>query len=295
MSAIRKPNVTVRAWFPDPNQVYLNRMRWVLLSSLGLIGIVVGCFAYTVQTMRSQEHLANLKNDFVDNMTHELKTPVATIAVAAEALEQFALGPEARADYLSIIRQQTGRLGALIDRILQSVMAEQSSLALAPQLLDLAALLATHLRQLQPRLAEVGSRLVYENPVAPVPVAGDPLHLTNVLATLLDNAFKYGFPASEIRLWCGRRHGAAVVELSNNGPPIPTRYQVRVFEKFFRMPTGNRHDVPGYGLGLHYARTMAERHGGTLTLRSQGTCTTFTLTLPLVPHVDLTPVATAGR
>lgn len=295
VSASKKPGVTVRAWFPDPNRVYLDRMKWVLLGSLGLIGIVGGCFAYTVQTMLSQERLAAVKNDFVDNMTHELKTPVATIGVAAEALERFALGPEATADYLGIIRQQTGRLGALIDRILQSVVAEQSSLALVRQPLDLAALLASVIGQLRPRLAEVGRRLVYERPAAPVPVSGDALHLTSVLATLLDNALKYGFPAGEIRLWCGQERGAAVVRLSSEGPPIPARYQDRVFEKFFRVPTGNRHDVPGYGLGLPYARAMTERHGGTLTLHSQGTSTTFTLSLPLTAHAAPAPVAAAGR
>jgi two-component system phosphate regulon sensor histidine kinase PhoR len=291
----RKPGVTARAWFPDPNAVYLSRMKWVLLGSLGLIGIVVGCFAYTVQTMLSRERLVALKNDFVDNMTHELKTPVATIGVAAEALEQFALGPEATADYLDIIRQQTSRLGALIDLILQSVVTEQGSLVLTRQPLDLADLLAAVLQQSAPWLAQTGGRLLYEPPATPVPVAGDPLHLTNVLATLLDNALKYGFAGSEIRLWCGPEQGTAVVRLSSEGPPIPPRDQSRVFEKFFRVPTGNRHDVPGYGLGLHYARTTAERHGGHLTLQSQGSTTTFTLSLPFAPHVAPAPAAPAGR
>ena len=294
----KKVALTVRARFPDPNRAYLVRMKWVLLGSVGLIAIVVFCFAYTARALLSQERLAALKDDFVSNMTHELKTPVATIAVAAEAIEQYALGSEATAEYLGIIRQQAGRLGALVDKILQSAVAEQPGLALARQPLDLAALVAQLLRQAQPQLARAGSRLVYEAPGPPVPVVGDALHLANVLATLLDNALKYGRPAGPITLRCGEQNGRAVAEITNEGPAIPAPYQARVFEKFFRVPTGNRHDVPGSGLGLHYARTLAGRHGGTLALRSAAGRTTFTLSLPLAPRHDAPALAlptAAGR
>ncbi|OGX82689.1 sensor histidine kinase [Hymenobacter coccineus] len=273
----------VRAGFADPNRAYLGRIKWVLLGSVGLIGIVVCCFAYTTRALLSQERLAALKDDFVNNMTHELKTPVATIGVAAEALEQFALGPAATAEYLGIIRQQAARLGALADKILQSVVAEQAGLALARLPLDLGALLAPVLREAQPRLVQAGSRLAYAAPAGPVPLVGDAVHLTNVLATLLDNALKYGQPGSEIALWCGAENSQAVLRITNEGPGIPAQYQARVFEKFFRVPTGNRHDVPGSGLGLHYARALVQRHGGILALHSQAGCTTFTIRLPLAP------------
>lgn len=288
----------VRAEFADPNRAYLGRIKWVLLGSVGLIGVVVFCFAYTVRALLSQARLAALKDDFVNNMTHELKTPVATIGVAAEALERFALGPAATAEYLGIIRQQAARLGALADKILQSVVAEHAGLALARQPLCLGALLAPVLREAQPRLAQAGRHLAYAAPAAPVPIVGDAVHLTNVLATLLDNALKYGRLGSEIALWCGAENGQAVVRMANEGPAIPAQYQARVFEKFFRVPTGNRHDVPGSGLGLHYARALVARHGGTLALHSQAGRTTFTIRLPLAAtprHDAPAPPAAARR
>ncbi|MGI4884633.1 MAG: sensor histidine kinase [Janthinobacterium lividum] len=293
----KKEGVQVRAEFADPNRAYLGRTKWVLLGSVGLIGVVVFCFAATARALLSQARLAALKDDFVNNMTHELKTPVATIGVAAEALERFALGPAATAEYLGIIRQQAARLGALADKILQSVVAEHAGLALARQPLCLGALLAPVLREAQPRLAQAGGRLAYAAPAGPVPVVGDAVHLTNVLATLLDNALKYGRPGGEIALWCGAENGQAVVRIANEGPAIPAQYQARVFEKFFRVPTGNRHDVPGSGLGLHYARALVARHGGTLALHSQAGRTTFTIRLPLAaaPHADAPAPPAAAR
>jgi signal transduction histidine kinase len=290
-SAFGQKNAVLRAWFPNPQRVYLRRMQGVLLGSVGLISIVVFCFAYTVQSLLSQERLAALKDDFVSNMTHELKTPVATIGVAAEALEQFDLGPEASAEYLGIIRQQAGRLGSLIDQILRSAVAEHAGPPLARRPLDLGPLLTQALAQVQPRLAQAGSPLVYDAPPAPLPILGDATHLTNVLMTLFDNALKHGRPGGEIRLWGGVRDGRAVVQLTNEGPAIPPQHLGRVFEKFFRVPTGNRHDVPGYGLGLHYAQAVVRHHGGTIAVRSQDQHTTFTITIPLAPHVALAPVA----
>jgi two-component system phosphate regulon sensor histidine kinase PhoR len=294
-SAFGRKGATLRAWFPDPQRVYLRRMQGVLLGSVGLIGIVVFCFAYTVQSLLSQERLAALKDDFVSNMTHELKTPVATIGVAAEALEQFALGPEASAEYLGIIRQQAGRLGTLIDQILQSALAEQAGPPLLRRPLDLGPLLTQALAQVQPRLTQAGSPLVYDAPTSLLPVVGDATHLTNVLMTLFDNALKHGHLGGEIKLWGGVRDGVAVVQLTNEGPIIPPQYLGRVFEKFFRVPTGNRHDVPGYGLGLHYAHAVVRHHGGTIAVRSQGQHTTFTITIPLAPHVALAPVVALRR
>jgi signal transduction histidine kinase len=284
-------DVLLRAWFPNPQRVYLRRMQGVLLGSVGLISIVVFCFAYTVQSLLSQERLAALKNDFVSNMTHELKTPVATIGVAAEALEQFALNPEDSAEYLGIIRQQAGRLGTLIDQILQSAVAEQAEPPLMRRPLDLGPLLTQTLAQVQPRLTQAGSPLVYHAPSSPLPVVGDAMHLTNVLMTLFDNALKHGRLGGGIQLWGGVRDRSAVVQLTNEGPIIPPQYLGRVFEKFFRVPTGNRHDVPGYGLGLHYAQAVVRHHGGTIAVRSQNERTTFTINIPLAPHVALAPVA----
>ncbi|SMB91068.1 histidine kinase [Hymenobacter roseosalivarius DSM 11622] len=278
----------VKAWFPDPNLVFLDRMKWVLGSSLLLMLVVLGCFGFTVRTLLRQRKLAELKDDFVNNMTHELKTPVATIRLAADALQTFALSPAATADYLTIVRQQAGRLTGLIDQILRSVVLEQAPAALARQPVEVSRLIGQVLRQNAPQLAQ--ARLSYHPPAAPVYVLGDETHLANVLATLLDNALKYSLNEPRITIRYFAQEGTASLEVSDNGPGIPAAYQARVFDRFFRVPTGNLHAVKGYGLGLSYTKTIVEGLGGRISLRSAaGRGTTFTITLPLAQHEPAPP------
>lgn len=244
------------------------------------MGLVLGCFGYAVGTMRRQKRLADLKDDFTHNMTHELKTPVATIQLAADSLHHFQLDAATSTEYIALIREQADRLNTLIEQILRSVALEQRALPLARQLLDWSQLITTTLAQHSAQLAQAGVQVRWAPPATPATVRGDATHLTNVLATLLDNARKYGGPHLTLRL--ETTPTAASLHLHDNGTGIPAAYQAQVFDKFFRVPTGNLHAVKGYGLGLHYARQVAEQHGGTLTLcNAPGRGTTFLLTLPI--------------
>ncbi|MBC6607319.1 HAMP domain-containing histidine kinase [Hymenobacter sp. BT188] len=282
-TGIMKKDELVRAWFPDPNLVFLERMKWVLGSSFLLLLIVLGCFGFTARTLLRQRRLAELKNDFVNNMTHELKTPVATISLATEALQSFDLSPEATNDYLHIIRQQSGRLTGLIDQILRHVVLEQATPALANHLLDLPELVTQVLHQNAPQLTQ--AHLTYHQPSAPIYILGDETHLANVLTTLLDNALKYCSGQPHISVFCSAQAGTAELKVTDNGQGIPLAYQDKVFDKFFRVPTGNIHTVKGYGLGLNYARTIVEQLGGQISLQSvEERGTSFTITLPLAQH-----------
>lgn len=287
-TGMMKNNELIKAWFPDPNLVFLDRMKWVLGSSLLLLLIVLGCFGFTVRTLLRQRKLAELKNDFVNNMTHELKTPVATISLATEALQRFELSPDATADYLAIIRQQAGRLTGLIDQILRQVLLEQAPLALDTRPLDLGWLVTQVLRQNAPQLTH--AHLTYHAPAVPIRILGDETHLANVLTTLLDNALKYSLHQPQISIHCATQTDTATFTITDNGPGIPAQYQARVFDKFFRVPTGNLHAIKGYGLGLSYAKTVVERLGGQISLQSaEGRGTTFTITLPLAQHEPAPP------
>lgn len=257
------------------------QLQGVLLASGALLALVLGCTVYAVGTMRRQKKLAALKADFTQNMTHELKTPVATIQLAADSLRHFALDAATSAEYAALIGEQASRLGGLVDRILQSVALEQAALRLRRQPVAWAGLVAELAARQQPQFAQAGRQLTWQAP-PPATVMGDAAHLTNTLATLLDNALKYG--GQQVSLRGEMQADAVALHLSDNGPGIAPEYQTRVFEQFFRVPTGDLHAVKGYGLGLHYARQVAQAHGGTLTLRSQpGRGTTFTLSLPLAP------------
>ncbi len=275
----------MQAWFPPPNAVFLRHMRGVLLSSLLLTGIVLFCFAYAVRTMLHQKRLAELKGDFVNNMTHELKTPVATISVAAEAIQSFGLSPETAGDYLGIIRQQAGQLSGLIDQILKSVVFEQDRLELAVQKISLHRLLDQVLAQHRPQLEQAQARIRKTWAMEEIWVTGDEAHLANVIGNLLDNALKYRTETVVIDLHLSVRDQEAVLEIADNGIGIPAPYRTKVFDKFFRVPNGDVHNAKGYGLGLSYAQAIIQRHGGRITLRArEPRGTTFTLTLPLACH-----------
>lgn len=268
-----------QVWLPAAPGVVLGQLQTVLLASGALLALVLGCVAYAVGTMQRQKKLAALKADFTQNMTHELKTPVATIQLAADSLRHFALDAATSGEYAALIGEQATRLGGLIDRILQSVALEQAALPLHRQPVAWAELVAELAGQHQPQFAQAGRQLRWQ-PLPPATVVGDAAHLTNTLATLLDNAFKYG--GRQVSLRGEMRPDAVALHLTDDGPGIAAEYQARVFEQFFRVPTGDLHAVKGYGLGLHYARQVALAHGGTLTLRSQpGRGATFTLSLPL--------------
>ncbi|MFB9863674.1 sensor histidine kinase [Rufibacter immobilis] len=289
--SLRQPQQLVRAYFPDPNLVFLQRMKGIIASSLLLIATAIFCFGYTLQTLFRQKKLAELKNDFVNNMTHELKTPVATISLAAEAIQEFDLSKASADEYVGIIRQQSGRLSGLIDQILKSVALEQESVALEKKRICLQELVTSVLAQHKPQLELVAATVETQFTPERLVVTADELHLGNVLATLLDNALKYRKNQLQLRLSLYRQAGNALLEISDNGLGIAPEHQAKVFEKFYRVPSGDVHNVKGYGLGLSYAQAMAQRHGGTLTLRSQlDIGTTFTLSIPLAPHEAPTPV-----
>ncbi|AMR25727.1 hypothetical protein A0257_00575 [Hymenobacter psoromatis] len=268
-----------QVWLPAAPGVVRGQLQGVLLASGALLALVLGCTAYAVGTMQRQKKLAALKADFTQNMTHELKTPVATIQLAADSLRHFALDAATSAEYAALIGEQATRLGGLIDRILQSVALEQAALPLRRQPVAWAELVAELAARQQPQFAQAGRQLCWQQ-LLPATVLGDAAHLTNTLATLLDNALKYGGQRVDLR---GELLPTAVaLHLSDDGPGIAAEYQARVFEQFFRVPTGDLHAVKGYGLGLHYARQVAQAHGGTLTLRSQpGRGATFPYPWPL--------------
>jgi signal transduction histidine kinase len=281
----RIPFDEVYATFPDPNKTLLLRMKWVLLSSLVLIVVTIFCFAYTLLTILRQKKLSELKSDFVNNMTHELRTPVATISIAAEAMQDFNLSQSSSQEYLSIIRQQSGRLSHLIDGILKNLAFEQDQLELEPRPLCLQQLMEQAVLQHKPQLDLAGAAVRYDFATDSIFVQADELHLLNVLSNLIENALKYSRATLQLELSCRLEKGQAILKLQDNGMGIPAGMQARVFDKFFRVPSGNTHNTKGYGLGLSYAKTIIERHGGNISLRSQEQQgTTFFISLPTYQH-----------
>lgn len=280
----RTPMVTINAYFPNPNLVLLQKMKWLLVSSFLLIGITIACFIFTVKTMLSQSELATMKDTFVNNMTHELKTPVATISIAAEAVQSFNLNASSADEYLSIIRHQAAKLTTLIDQILQSSLDDQAKLSIKHERINFKDVLENCIKQYQPQLQSCHAVFSVCYPDYPIYVSGDEIHLSNLLTNLLDNAIKYGSENPKIELNVQGKGDYMIFEITNDGEGIPLEYQEKVFERFFRVPSGNTHKIKGYGLGLTYADEITRQHGGTIMVKSNQLGTTFIISLPLLTY-----------
>lgn len=267
-------------------QLYLFKMllpqagfSFVLLLLTGL------AFWMAYRNMKQQTAFSEQKDSFISNISHELKTPVATTKVALEALSTYnALDDPARSrKYLQMATWEIARLEALINRVMNTIMAEDGRISLDKETIHLPALLQEITGMLQPLLAQKDKKITWQQPDEPVLIEADKMHMQGTVYNLLDNAVKYGGDTIGISLEAPE--GKAVLKISDNGPGIPAAYHRKIFEKFFRVPSGNRHDVKGHGLGLSYAWYVVQAHGGTIAVESSGNeGATFVITLPLSKH-----------
>ena len=286
-TALRRPYIKqmVYAGFESPDAYFLKEMKWLLITSLLLIGITIFCFAYTVKTLMSQHKLAELKNYFVNNMTHELKTPVSTINIAAEAIQDFNLSKTSADEYLSIIRYQANNLTVLIDQILKSVVMEQEPISLNLTVVNIDVLIKQLIQQYKPQVEMANASINYTGADIAFRAMVDESLLKNAIANLLDNALKYGGQNVVIHIDCHAETGNLVIRVADNGVGIPAEYQDKVFDRFFRVPSGDVHNIKGCGLGLNYAKSIVERHNGSLKLTSHGNRgTEFIISIPLIYH-----------
>ncbi|MXV14064.1 sensor histidine kinase [Hufsiella ginkgonis] len=275
------PVYSLSAWFPQPGLLLFQKMKGVLLASVLLISITIACYAYTLKTMFSEKKLVRLKDDLVNNMTHELRTPVATIAIAAEAVDDPSTSPASRSNYNAIIRQQAGALSAQIDRILTSMVHQGKSAGFTARPVLFTDLMRQSLEIHQPRIDALNARIATTYPLNDhVVVAADADHLRNALNNLLDNALKYSTQPPEITI--ALTTGAELLEyrITNQGTAIPPEYHRRIFERFFRIPSA-QYQTRGYGLGLSYVAQVVRDHKGSICLESTGSGNTFIIKLPI--------------
>jgi len=255
-----------------------------ILFSLVLVGVTTFSFLLLYRNWRRQQKLIALKNDFIGNITHELKTPIATVSVAVEALKNFnALQDPVRTqEYLDISAHELQRLTLLVDKVLKLSLFEKQAIELKREdfdLKDLAEEVMGSMRlQFEKCQAKVEMRSTKE---VSFRLKADKLHLTSVIYNLLDNALKYSRLSPVLQLDLATEEDLLVLSVTDNGIGIPAIYQGRVFEKFFRVPTGDHHDVKGYGLGLSYVAYVVQRQGGAISLDSkEGAGSRFTIKIP---------------
>jgi len=265
--------------FPNKTAVILKQLDFWMYSSV-IIFLIVIFFSYTIVLLLRQKRLSEVKTDFINNMTHELKTPISTIGLSAETLAgpDICQDPERLNRYVQIIRNENNRLRTQVEKVLQiaSLSAERVKLKYEP--LDLHSIIRRAEGTFRVRLEENDGSLLLELNATNPRISGDTLHVTNMIYNLLDNAVKYCPENPEVHVSTRNENGNVLVSISDNGIGIPSKHQRMIFDKFYRVPTGNRHDVKGFGLGLHYVRTMMKAHHGFIRVESAlGKGSTFTL------------------
>lgn len=270
--------------YPRKSSFILRQLSGAIASAIFFVLIIGGAFVYALRTIFRQRKLSEMKNDFVNNLTHEFKTPIASITLAARTLRRLpALQESGKAqDYIDLIDQEGKRLENHVDKVLQMAAIDAGNFALDRQELDIHNLLGEVIHSLQLQFEQQAVKIRTGFTAGITTLSGDRLHLFNVFYNLLDNALKYCGRGFQLQIRTQLQENQLRVEVEDNGPGIRPEVQGQIFEPFFRPSSGNLHKTKGFGLGLHYVRRLVEAHGGTVSLQSKpGRGCTFSLNFPL--------------
>jgi two-component system, OmpR family, phosphate regulon sensor histidine kinase PhoR len=272
----------MRIYFPNRKQFVWKEIWLITLVAVLVVILMIVSFYVMYNTLISQRNLSEMKSDFISNMTHEFKTPISTISLACEAMKDKDMSANLGPDnpFVNMIQEENKRLESLVESILQSAVLEKGELKLHFQPFDMNTLVHNILKKVNMRIESVGGKLINELSLGSAPVIGDKIHLTNVVNNLLDNALKYCDKTPEIRVRSYIKDNWVHIEIQDNGIGIRKEHLSRIFDKLYRVPTGNVHNVKGFGLGLSYVKSIIDLHEGEVKVESQpGVGSTFTVKL----------------
>lgn len=264
-------HLTLHVFFPKKNAFILGEMMGTIGFSLTLMFIIVITIIFMFRTIIAQKRLSDLKNDFVSNMTHEFKTPISTISLACQAMgdnQMMGTAVEKASPYVKMISEENKRLSLLVESILQSNVLEKGKISLQEETVNLNELVFDISQNVQLRTKSLGGSLESNITQELVEVQADRLHLTNCINNLIDNAIKYSPKKPEIIVNLKKEKGKIRIFVKDNGVGIKKEHVNKIFDKLYRVPTGNVHNVKGFGLGLSYVKSIAEMHGWNLTVKS---------------------------
>lgn len=261
----------ISVYFPEERQLLRKSMGIMGGSSLIITLFIILMFSLTLYIMFKQKRLSEMKNDFVNNMTHELKTPISTISLASQMLNDHSIPDEQKnLGHISrIIQTESKQLGYQVERVLQMAIFDHGELKLKSEPVDLHDIIETVAQNFLLQMDKRGGKLEFLPEADQAVVSGDLVHLTNVVSNLMENAMKYTNRNPEITISTMNENRSIVVSVTDNGMGISKEDQKRIFDKFYRVPTGNVHNVKGFGLGLSYVKLIVEEHGGTIKIKSE--------------------------
>lgn len=270
--------------FPDKNNVILSNLIVMMGLSGGLLLILIFCFGYTIHSILMQKKISEMKTDFINNMTHEFKTPVTTIMIASEALKD----PELTVDkhqidrLANIIYDENVRLGSHIERVLNIAKIEKGDLKLEHKEVEMNDLLAAIVDSMSLQLQKRNARIELNLNAEHATVMGDELHLSNIIFNLLDNANKYSPEDPQIKISTFNSGKSIIIKVADKGIGMNRDQLIKIFDQFYRIPTGNLHDVKGFGLGLSYVSNIIKRLNGTIRVKSEkGEGSEFEISFPV--------------
>lgn len=256
--------------FPSPEPFLWKKIGPQFLFSVFLTLVTISAFAFMYRSLRTQQKLMVIKNDFISNVSHELKTPVATVSVAIEALKSFQAlnNPTKTAEYLNIAQNELNRLTLMTDKILKAAVFENQGLSFQKEKVNLTEIIEEVLASLKLVIEKLEATIQFANGTEPIFVLGDRAHLTNMIYNLVDNALKYSHTKTYITISLSEKENEIVLTIQDNGIGIAPENHKKIFERFFRVSSGDVHNTKGYGLGLSYVADVVAKHGGRIKIDS---------------------------
>jgi len=266
------------AFHSDPTANALKKSSTGILISLLLSLTIVGSLFYLLKIINTQKELAEVKNDLISNITHEFKTPIATISTAIEAIENFNVinDQEKTQKYLSMSSVQLKKLHQMVEKLLETATLDSENLMLKKENIDLIEL--TERITLKHQVLTNKKKIIFTSNVPNLRIHVDLFHFENAISNLIDNSIKYGGNKIEVNVNSVLNH--TEISIADNGNGIDKNQQEKIFDKFYRIPKGNTHDVKGFGIGLYYSKKIIEKHGGTIQLISNAQTTVFKIGIP---------------
>ncbi len=269
--------------FTNQKRYILSSMWFLLLISVAFMIALIFSFYYTISTIFKQKKLSEIKNDFISNMTHEFKTPISTISLACEVLSDKTVekSPERVSNYVRMIGDENKRLSLLVENILQTAILDKGQFKLKIQQIDIHTLIEQTITNIKLQVEnKEGVIEKYLNATQFI-IHADRVHVTNIIFNLIDNALKYSSEKPQIKITTKNDDTGVFISVQDNGIGISKDNQKRIFETMYRVPTGNIHNVKGFGLGLSYVKAVVEKHEGSISVESElGKGSVFTVFLP---------------
>ncbi|MEM6687651.1 MAG: HAMP domain-containing sensor histidine kinase, partial [Bacteroidota bacterium] len=276
-SAYQKPDEKLELQYANVTIPVLKKSMFGILISTLLSLAIISSLLYLLRVIRRQKQLAEIKNDLISNITHEFKTPITTISTALEAIQHFGAikDPEKTQKYLSISDKQLKKLHLMVEKLLETATLDSEKLLLKKEQIDL----VDFVQKITDKQRTLSSEktLSFRSNIESLAIEIDSFHFENAITNLIDNALKYGGDTIEVNVT--KVLETIEITVSDNGNSIDKSQREKIFDKFYRIPKGNTHDVKGFGIGLYYTKKIVEKHNGTIQLVPNTNHTIFKITL----------------